>query len=63
MPVRKDFIKETNENTGHSNLRNSMRKVLNVRMHYHMEQQVAAGERMFRNTGGVMVGKEVQNDI
>lgn len=43
-------------------LRNSMRKVLNVRMHCHMEQQVAAGEIMFRNTGGVMVGKEVQND-
>lgn len=38
-----------------------MRKVENVRMHYYMEQQGAAGERMFRNTG-VMVGKEVQND-
>lgn len=59
MPVRKDFIKETNENRGHSNFKEQHEKGLKC------ENTLSSGScrRMFINTGGVMVGKEVQNDI
>ena len=56
--IRKGFIKETDENGGLPSTGNRMRKVIKGRKHItYIKQQVARLERMFRNTGGLRLGK------
>lgn len=56
--IRKSFIKETDENGGIPSTGNRMRKVIKGRKHVaHVTQQGARLERMFRDTGGLRLGK------